>query len=85
MPTDNDFIKATTLAAGSTVNITFHVAYPHRVSHNTRGSRSMRGRTHAYIRLLASYVATNLGYSHSWTCCYIATERLYHVRGNCIS
>lgn len=30
--TDNELIEVTTLPAGSTVNLTFHVAYPHRVS-----------------------------------------------------
>lgn len=29
---DNGNTEVTTLPAGSTINITFHVAYPHRVS-----------------------------------------------------
>ena len=29
---DGDNIEVTTLPAGRTINITFHVAYPHRVS-----------------------------------------------------
>ena len=36
MPTDNERIEVTTLPAGSVVNMTFHVAYPHRVSHLLR-------------------------------------------------
>ena len=46
MPTDNERIEVTTLPAGSVVNMTFHVAYPHRVSHLLR-YKSCMGITHS--------------------------------------